>query len=382
MQRAFLFSPVLMALLAGSFSPAQASGPARLSAPSDTIVVRLPNKATLTLTVRNTAQLRELKTYHLDSLTSRLATYITQAEKAAQASSTDQVTLQFFPDKDQPGKNLPEQVRITTRKKLPDASRVDVVLNKAFGLEVTTDDNGEKSYHTDPKAREARKTHRDSVRVKEQNSRRHSLDIVFDLGLNAFVNQKPYFTVGGQPEPVELRAEGSRYVNMGLVQNFRLGGKRSPLRLTVGPEFAYNNYMLNGNRRWVNENGRTDVILNRENRQYEKSKLATTSANLPLMLHLKLHDSHGHSTFTLAGGGFVGYQLKSWSKVKYTADGNTTKDKVRDSFNLEPLQYGLQGLIGYRGLKLFAKYNMNNLFKTGLGPDTQVLSFGLRIIGD
>jgi len=371
-----------MALLVGGTAPAQASTrPA--AALADTIVVRLPNKATLTLTVRNTAQLKQLKNYHLDSLTSRLASYIVQAEKAAQTSTSDQVTMQFFPDKDQPGQNLPEQIRITARKKEPDNSRVDVLLNKAFGLQVTTDENGSKSYNTaDEKTKAARQAHRDSVRLKERASTKHSSELVFDLGINAFVKQQPYTTATGQPEPIDLRTEGSRYANLGILYDFRLGGKRSPMHLNLGPEFAFNNYMLNGNRRWVNENGRTDVILNREGHQYEKTKLATASVNLPVMLKLQLHDSHGRSTFSVAGGGFVGYRLKSWTKVKYTADGNTSKDKETDSYNLENFQYGVQGLLGYRSLTLFAKYNMNNLFKTGMGPDTQVLSFGLRIFGN
>ena len=80
MQRAFL--SFFLTMLVGGLTEARATtlAPATVK---DTIVVRLPNKATLTLTVRDAAQLRELKNYHLDSLTSRLATYITQAEAAA-----------------------------------------------------------------------------------------------------------------------------------------------------------------------------------------------------------------------------------------------------------------------------------------------------------
>ena len=48
---------------------------------------------------------------------------------------------------------------------------------------------------------------------------------------------------------------------------------------------------------------------------------------------------------------------------------------------MENFLYGLQGTIGYGDIELFAKYNMNPLFKAGAGPDTQVLSFGVRLIG-
>ena len=77
MQRAFL--PFFLLMLVGGLNQVRATtrlAPAARATVNDTIVVRLPNKATLTLTVRDAAQLREMKNYQLDSLTSRLAGYI------------------------------------------------------------------------------------------------------------------------------------------------------------------------------------------------------------------------------------------------------------------------------------------------------------------
>ena len=382
MQRAFLPFSLLMLTLAGAPQVARATGRPTLS---DTIVVRLPNRATLTLTVRDAAQLREMKSYHLDSLTTKLAGYITQAEAAAKAGTSDEVTMRFYPDKDQPGKNLPEQIRITTHKKsgvTAGNSKVEVMLNKTFGVVVTTDEHGSKTGITmDGKSKEARQASRDSSRRKSMERHHTSANLILDVGLNAFVNQKPYTTAAGQPEAVELRPEGSRYVNIGFNWDPRLGGKHSPLNLTVGPEFAFNNYMLNGNDRWISANGRTDVVRQTDGRQLLKTKLATSSVNLPMMLRLQLHDSHYKPTFTVGAGGFIGYNLSSWTKLKYVSDGNTYKDKDHSNYNVENFLYGVQGTIGYRSVEFFGKYNMNNLFKTNAGPSTQVLSFGVRVIG-
>jgi hypothetical protein len=382
MQRAFLSFFLLMLMLVGGLNVARASRLSPTGLRKDTIVVRLPNQATLTLIVRDAAQLRQMKNYHLDSLTTQLATYINQAEKAAKSASTDQVTMQFYPDKDQPGKNLPEQIRITTRKKAPNTNRIDVALNKAFGVSVSLDEKGNKSYNkVDEQTKEQRQAHRDSTRLKELEKRTTKSHLIFDLGLNTFVNQKQYLNLLGQPENLDLRTEGSRYVNIGLNWDARLGGKHSPVSLTVGPELAFNNYMLSGNNKWVDANGRTDVVHETDGRQFQKTKLATSSINLPLMLRLQLRDSHFKPTFTLGAGGFVGYRIKSWTKLKYTSEGTTYKDKEDGSYNMENFLYGLQGTIGYRSLEFFGKYNMNGLFKTNAGPDTQVLSFGVRIIG-
>ena len=381
MQRAFLSFFVLLAALLGGLSQARAGSVATRVLYKDTIVVRLPNQATLTLTVRDAAQLRQMKNYHLDSLTSRLATYITQAEKAAQNATTDQVTVQFYPDKDQPGKNLPEQIRITTRKKTAHNNRVDVMLNKTFGVTVTTDENGSKSYNkTEGRSKEDRQAKRDSTRFKQITRKRTSTNFILDLGLNALVNEK----AGGDggDASVDLRTAGSRYVNIGFDWETRLGGKRSPVAVLVGPEFAFNNYMLSGNNKWVNANGVTSVAKETNGSQFLKSKLATSSVNLPLMLQLKLRDSHFKPTFRLGAGGFVGYRLGSHTKIKYISEGNTDKDKDEGSYNLENFLYGAQGTIGYGGLEFFAKYNMNDLFKNNAGPQTQVLSFGVRLFGN
>ena len=380
MKRAFL-SFSLLALGLGFSSGAQATALARPVTVKDTIVVRLPNKAVITLMVRDAAQLRQLKKYQLDSLTSRLATYITQAEAAAKTASTNQVTMEFYPDKDQPGKNMPEQIRITTHKTAAGTAsnnKVEVLMDKASKNAGMSFKIGGK---TDAERRNSQ-AHRDSVRLKNFENHRTKSHLIVDLGLNALVNQKAQNTTpGDQLNAVDLRTEGSRYVNIGLNWDPRLGGKRSPLSLTIGPEFAFNSYMLSGNNKLVNSNGRTNVVRETNGRQYQKSKLGTSSVNLPVMLRLQLRDAHYRPTFLVGAGGFVGYRIKSWTKLKYTSEGTTYKDKEDGSYNMENFQYGLQGTIGYRGLELFAKYNMNNLFKAGAGPDTQVLSFGLRLIG-
>ncbi|GAA4023817.1 hypothetical protein GCM10022409_04630 [Hymenobacter glaciei] len=379
MQRAFL-SLFLLLGFAGATSQAQATALAGPATVKDTIVVRLPNKAVITLMVRDAAQLRQLKKYQLDSLTSRLATYITQAEAAAKASSTNQVTMEFYPDKDQPGKNMPEQIRITTHKTSAGTAtnnKVDVLMEKASNNTGFSFKVGGKT----DEERRVRETNRDSIRLKNFENHHHKSHLILDLGVNTFVNQKTYLGLNGQPESLDLRTEGSRYVNIGLNWDPRLGGKRSPVSLTIGPEFAFNNYMLSGNNKWVNNNGRTDVVRETNGRQYQKSKLATSSVNLPVMLRLQLRDSHYRPTFLVGAGGFVGYRIKSWTKLKYTSEGTTYKDKEDGSYNMENFLYGLQGTIGYRDVEFFAKYNMNQLFKTGAGPDTQVLSFGVRLIG-
>jgi len=369
------FSASLAALVAAASFSAQARSLGAV--PGDTIVVRLPNKATMTLVVRDAAQLRQLPQYHLDSLVARLGGYIKRADAATKVADTDRLTTVFHPNEDKPGQGLPEEIRITTSKPASGAygpsNKVEVLLEKKFGVVINTD----RKSNDQPRSaaeRADRQAHRDSLREDQQTKNRHASYFVLDVGLNALVNK------AGANAP-ELRPEGSRYVNLGLSYRQRLGGRRSPLYLLGGPEIAFNNYMLEGNYKWQNTNGITSVALEPTARQYQKTKLATSTLTVPLMLQLRLRDEHHRNTFRLGAGGFVGYRLASWTKLKYFENGSTYKDKDYGSYNLNDWQYGLQAQLGYGSFNFFVKYNLNELFRDGRGPQAQTLSFGLRLLG-
>ncbi|GAA4498745.1 hypothetical protein GCM10023172_16280 [Hymenobacter ginsengisoli] len=375
-----LFSASLAALVAAASLTAQAG--TLPPAPSDTIVVRLPNKAVMTLVVHDAQQLRQLPQYHLDSLVARLGGYIRRADAATKVADTERLTTVFHPNEDKPGQDLPEEIRITTRKHTDRAygpsNKVEVLLEKKFGLVINTD----RGTNDQPRAasRPDRQAYRDSMRQARWDRKSSSTDVVFDLGLNALVNNHIDRTtpVGQTPsQPLTLRTGGSRYVNIGLNFKQRLGGHRSPLYLLAGPEFAFNNYMLEGNNKWVNQNGLTSVVLETNGRQYQKTKLATSTLTVPLMLQI---NTHGHSHFRIGAGGFVGYRLASWTKLKYFEENTTYKDKDYGSYNLNDWQYGLQGVLGFGSLTFFAKYNLNPLFRDGQGLQAQTLSFGLRLL--
>ena len=344
----------------------------------DTILVRLPNQATMTLFVKNKQQLRELRSYRLDSLMILLDHYITKAETAGRNSTSEQVTMEFYPAKDQPGKQVPEQIRITVRGEETAARRgdkVEVNMGRLFGVKEEENSDGKGNdrvlVHLGSTAKD------DSLaraRRKERAERSGFGDFSIDLGLNALVNLRD---VADEPS-LDLRAAGSRYVSLNWHYIQRIGGRRSPLYLLTGPELSFNNYMLDNNHRFVAVDGVTSVVrepvLN-----LEKSKLTTTVLNLPIMPMLNFYDDKHKSSFRVGAGGFVGYRLAAHTKLKYEDDGRNRKDKDRGSFNLEDFQYGLQGLIGLRSVTLFAKYNLNELFKDNRGPQAQTLSFGISL---
>jgi hypothetical protein len=379
MQRAFLsFFLLVFGLTAG----VNESRAARLASVQDTIVMRLPNRATLTLTVRDAGQLRQLKDYHLDSLTTRLATYITQAEAAAKAGTTNQVTMRFYPDKDQPGQNLPEEIRITAHKPGTDGSKgptkTQVYLNKKFGITTYNEGNGNNSFEISSKNAKP-KTKEDSLK-HANGSDRHHLDARWDIGLTTLVNSNSTPTLGVP----SLSTWGSTYINFGLdyIQPLHYT-KRTKLALTFGPEFGGNYLRLNGNDQWVQGLSTTFTERAPDAKQIDKAQLYIGTLNLPVMLRLKLYNKEDKRTLSAGIGGFGGYRLVSNTKTEYKLAGSdyNHEDKISGPLNLTNWQYGVQGEIGFHALQVFAKYNMNELFTEGKGPQTHLFTFGLNIFG-
>jgi len=379
--------PVLFTAALLAFATAATTAQARtlaLTAPVDTIVVRLPNKAVMTLVVSSAQQLRELKKYQLDSLTSRLATYITQAETAAKASKTEQVTMRFYPDQDQPGKGLPTEVRITARKPTPGdtngTSKTQVFMNKSFGITREKDESGDSYFRI---RRNKDKSNEDSLRRARRRDS-GSVRFVYDFGFNTFVNASS----GGNAGVPSLKYGGwdgaTGYLNLGLnyVQPLHFG-ERAKLALTLGPEFSFNNFKLQGDNQWMQSGGQTYTAPAIGNQQLDRSTLYMSAVNLPVMLRFKLLNKSGKRTLSAGIGGFGGYRLASdiTTKYKLAGDDYTHKDETSGQLNLNNWQYGLQGEVGFHGLRVFAKYNLNELFREGQGPKTHALSFGIRLFG-
>lgn len=376
------FLAALGLLLTGATAATAADLPRTAAGNDDTIMVKLPNQVSMTIVARNKQQLRELKGYKLDSLMVLLDAYISQAEAAGRKGSNGQVTMEFYPAKDKPSSTAaPEQVRVTVRGQQTNSDRVEVFVNKKLGVTVTSseDADGDKVKvsinHTDAKADSLKK-----AKVLAKRQKLTGTDFGLDLGLNTFVNKQTY-SPGGVEQPYDLRAWGSRYVALNWKYWARTG-KNSPLYFHLGPEIAFNNYMLDGNR-YFSANaaaGRTDIVQEpADQRNLEKSKLAVTTLNLPVGLTLKFRDKDYDNIFRVGVGGFVGYRVGAHTKLKYEQDGRTHKDKDRGSYNLEDFQYGVSGTLGVKGFDLFVKYNMNDVFKADRGPKAQAISFGITL---
>jgi hypothetical protein len=81
--------------------------------------------------------------------------------------------------------------------------------------------------------------------------------------------------------------------------------------------------------------------------------------------------------FRIGLGGYGGFNLGSRQKLKYSIDGEKVKDKFKRSYNTNDLVYGLSAYLGVEGVLLYAKYDLNPIFKNA-EVDQRNISLGLR----
>ncbi len=403
----FRFSSLLAgaAVLAGLGTAATAA-----ANPTDTIQVKLSDGATMTLFVKNPDELRKLRAYKMDSLMALLDRYITQAQAVSKAAGdAGRTTMEFSPAQDLHNPNAPEKLRIVvynSTKTQSASTSTHVDLGPGFQVDVREHGDGHASAHvriggadvhvtdgtTDKKSRRniiadsldhIRTDSLDEVRRIGKDEEHTDSYLGFGFGLNALAHAGSAQLAGAATPttvPAALDNWGSRYAQIGILADTRLlRSPRSAPFVRYGVQFAFNNYMLDGNRQWLNDAGTTRLMDAPDDRQLQKSKLTTTAVQVPVQLGMRFHNRKGRETLSVTAGGFAGYRLSAHSKVKFDQEGDTKKLKNRGSFNLEDFQYGLLGSISIFGHEFFATYNLNEVFKKDRGPQANVVAFGWNV---
>src|SRR5688572_1646685 len=291
----------------------------KIAPKDDTVLVKLANGAKMSLIVKNTEQLKSFQNYSLDSLMIMLNKYIAEAEKMEKKDvSGKDYTVSFRPSAEETkGKKKPESIKITFKDTddQPNAKG-----KSGLNIDVNYEDGESESFTIGGK----KTATSDSVIYKE-NPRHQKFEKGWemDLGFNTLLN-----TGNNTLDVVGLKPWGSRYVSINRVYQFHVGGDKSPVNFRTGLNFAFNNFMFDGNYvlKDSEENGNHYTILEKDERELEKSKLATTAINLPVMMLFdfktrKAHTSEdiddGIKTITtsykevlkIGFGGFIGYRI-------------------------------------------------------------------------
>ncbi|MDV7140634.1 hypothetical protein R3X28_17205 [Maribacter sp. TH_r10] len=217
-------------------------------------------------------------------------------------------------------------------------------------------------------------------RIKKElkYDRRTYSDFVLAIGLNnalidgQSINDSPY------------KIGGSRFFEMGWSWRTRVFKNTNFVRLNYGFSFQFNGLKPKDNQYFVAENGQVEL----QEFEYDLKKSKLRMDNLVFPVHLEFGPSKLHKTdktiryslrnqFRLGVGAYGGFNLGTRQKLKYNRNGDSVKDKLKRGYNTNDLVYGLSAYAGVEGVLLYAKYDLNPLFKDAL-VDQHNISLGLR----
>lgn len=111
--------------------------------------------------------------------------------------------------------------------------------------------------------------------------------------------------------------------------------------------------------------------------RFEKTKLNTTYAVLPIILEGQIPVS-GRKTINI-GAGFIGaIKLGSNTKMVYY-ENDKKKFKNKDDFSLNLLRYGVTARVGYEMFHVYGTTYLSPMFEEGLGPELYPFEVGIAL---
>jgi len=213
-------------------------------------------------------------------------------------------------------------------------------------------------------------------KTKKKKFRPHYAGI--ELGLNNFVTPDFSMTLPQEDAFMDLNTGRSWNWNINII-DYGFGFGTDKAGIVTGLGFEIINYRFDGQNSIRKDSVTREIVEyvpdNAEN--ITKSKLNITYMTVPLLLEFQIPTQH--KRVYISAGVVGGLKLWSNTKMKYTVNGEKTKEKGKGDYNLNPLRWGVTARVGYRGLGLYANYYFTPLFKDDMGPELYPFAVGLAV---
>jgi len=198
-----------------------------------------------------------------------------------------------------------------------------------------------------------------------------------DFGFNNLLNKNGSTSLNANEEFMSPNTNRSLGVSINFFQHsVELIGKNFGLVTGLGLEF--NNYFFEHNNSITKDSLSVIIAKPYNNVHLDKSKLEATYLVVPLIFEFQFPGNVKRSKrFRIAAGIIGSLKLESHTKVLYSENGKSQKDKVHDDFNINFLRYGFTGRIGLNKISLYANYYPVSLFEKNKGPELYPISVGL-----
>lgn len=215
-------------------------------------------------------------------------------------------------------------------------------------------------------------------RKQVKYDRRTYVDPVIAFGLNNTIIEDQSL------EDSPFKLGGSRFVELGWAWRTRVFEKSNALRFSYGLSFQFNGLKPKNNQYFVVDNDETSL----QEFEFELRKSKFRIDNLVFPMHFEFGPSKFTETekkirysirnqFRFGIGCYGGFNLGARQKLKYTRDGRRVKDKLKGGYDTSNFIYGLSAYAGFDGIQLYAKYDLNPIFKDAL-VEQRNISLGVR----
>ena len=188
----------------------------------------------------------------------------------------------------------------------------------------------------------------------------------------------------------DFKIGGSRFFEIGISWRSRVFEDSNWLRLKYGFSFQFNGLKPTENRFFV-EQGELTVLKHYppegETRiALDKSKFRMDNLVFPLFFEfgpsrrVETDDEIWFSTedkFRIGIGGYAGINLGERQKLKFESEGEEVKRKLKGAYHTNSFIYGLSAYTGFGSTVLYAKYDLNTIFKEP-NPELHNISVGFR----
>ena len=160
---------------------------------------------------------------------------------------------------------------------------------------------------------------------------------------------------------------GSSTVNVYYFYDKRIG--KSNFSIHPGIGFGLERYKFNNNKTLGYDGGMDTVSMVLSTLpNLKKTKLITNYIDFPLEVRFSTRPDDPNRSFKVSLGFKFGVLYESFTKQKYSQEGEGKKIKDKQNFNLYPIRYGPYLRVGGGNVSVYAYYSLSPLFRPGVGP--------------
>ena len=202
----------------------------------------------------------------------------------------------------------------------------------------------------------------------------------FSIGLN-LLNVKSSLNINdGQinDHVLGLNEVRSWEVNFDFLQHsFNL--YKEHFGIVTGLGLKFNNYRFKNYYRIINAADSVYAENDTVNNFY-KTKLTITKVRIPVIFEWQNRVGRKHRLIFFSAGVFGSYNIVSYMKYNYKRDGEKIKEKIYESYQLNPFQYGLIFKFAYGLVEVYAEYNLSEMFESNKAVPVNQFSVGIVLL--